>query len=159
MNLRTYMRLVHPYLAAQHLEQVFDIPSSKVLPSQSKRLNVSLQPSDQLGLVSVVLHYKECSTLEEQGWQLLDTCKDVEGVIYSYLQDSFQMTIQMDFRENWPYWAPRITVHDIKNDRYDITTLVRHFNCNLRTEWSPALGFDKTLLMLLSKILEKIHYV
>ncbi len=159
MNARTYQRLVQPYVGTQHLEQLFDIPSSKELPSISKNINVFIEPSDQLGLITIQLTYRECSTLEKQGWQLMDTCQDVERLIYSYLKDSLTITVEMDFRENWPYWAPRIKVTDMKNDTYQIIPLVRSFNCDLRTEWSPALGFEKTLLMLLSRVLEKIQYV
>ena len=159
MNVRTYQRLVYPFVGSQHLEQLFDIPSSKELSSISKNINVYIEPSEILGLITIKLQYKECSSLEKQGWQLVDTCRDVQGVIYSYLQDSMTIVIEMDFRENWPYWAPRIKVTEIKNDIYRIIPLVSSFNCNLRTEWSPAFGFDKTLLMLLSRILEQIHYV
>ncbi len=159
MNARSYQRLVQPYVGTQHLEQVFDIPSSKDLHSISKNINVFIEPSDELGLITIKLRYKECSLLEKRNWQLMDTCEDVERLIYSYLKESFTITIEMDFRENWPYWAPRIKVTDIKNDTYQIVPLIRLFNCDLRTEWSPALGFEKTLLMLLSRILEQIHYV
>jgi len=159
MNVRTYNRLVTPYLGRSHLEQVFDIPSSKVLPSTTKRINVYVRPSDELGLISVEFHYSEKATIEEQGWQLMDVCKDVEGVIYSYLQDSFHVTFEIDFRERWPYWGPKISLKEMKNDRYNIAPLIRQFNCDIRAEWSPALGFDKTLLMFLSRILEQIKYV
>ncbi len=159
MNPRTYQRLVQPFVGTEHLEQVFDIPSSKDLPSISKNINVFVEPSEQLGLITVKLQYKECSILEKQNWQLVDTCQDVQGLIYSYLKDTLTITMEMDFRENWPYWAPRIRTADIQNDIYQIVPVVRAFNCDLRTEWSPALGFEKTLLMLLSRILEQIHYV
>lgn len=159
MNTRTYNRLVLPYLDTRHLEQVFDIPSIKVLPSITKRINVYLRPTDELGLLYIHLDYSEKATIDDQRWQLMDVCKDVEGVIYSFLQDSWSLTIEIDFRERWPYWGPKLKLMGLENDRYKLEPLIRQFNCDIRAEWSPALGFDKTLLMLLSRILEQINYV
>ena len=159
MNVRTYQRVVQPFLATQHLEQVFDIPSSKALPSVTKSLNVSVIPSDQIGLLDIRIAYSECSTLEAEGWQLLDVCEDIEREIYSYLRHTVKLTIEVDFRDHWPYWAPKIKLIHSSNDSEHLTRLVHQFNCDLRTEWSPALGFDKTMLMLLSRILEELKYV
>jgi hypothetical protein len=159
MNPRIYQRLIQPHLAVPHLEQIFDIPSIKVLPSLAKSIHVIVVPSDELGLLTLEVTYKERSTLEHDGWQLMDTCKDIQGVIYSYLQDTLKVTIQMDFRERWPIWAPKLKVTHCSDDRYKITPVVNQFHCDLRAEWSPALGFDKALLMLLSRILEAIKYV
>jgi hypothetical protein len=159
MNARTYQRLVQPFLNSEHIEQAFDIPSTKVLPTQTKYINVIIHPSNELGLLTATFSYKECSALEAEGWQLLDTCKDVQGLVYSYLRDSLKITLEIDFRDHWPYWAPKIKVIHCSNETHNITKLVQQFHCDLRAQWSPALGFEKTLLMLLVRILERIHYV
>lgn len=160
MNVRAYTNLVQPFVGNNNqIEQVFGIPSTKVLTTTTKLLNVAFVPSEELGRIELVLTYRELSNLEYEGYEMLDTLKDTQGIIYSFLRDTFRVTIELDFRDHWPFWAPKIKVTHTNNNNYNIDMLVKRFNCDLRAGWSPALGFEKTVLMLLTLILEAIHYV
>ena len=159
--IRAYTKHIYPFLKqhGSHTEQAFDIPSIKVLPTETSLLNVTLTGLDEIGLVEVKIDLKKMSTLEYNEIQLDPICEDVERLIYSYLQDSLSVTVLMDLRNNWPFWSPKMKVIQISKDEHDLNKVIQRFNCDLSTDWSPALGFDKTVLLLLNRILEATKYV
>jgi hypothetical protein len=159
--IRAYTKHIQPFLQehGSHTEQAFDIPSTKVLPTETQILNVTLTGLDEIGLVEVKIDLKKMSTMEHQEIHLDPVCDDIERLIYSYLKDSLSLTVLMDFRNNWPFWSPKMKLIKISKDTHDLNSVVQRFNCDLSADWSPALGFDKTLLLLLSRILEATKYV
>lgn len=165
MNARAYQHLITPLLAHQaKIEHAFDIPSIKDLPTLVKLLNIQMveqEEEQEIGLLTFTLTYKEISPLEFRGWKLMDLPEDVEREIYSYFKNSLEITLQIDFRNRWPFRSPRTKILSCSKQAQtkEFTELVHRYNCDLQADWSPALGFDKTLLMLLVRLLEKIQYV
>lgn len=158
MNARAYQHLLSPLQAHQgHIEHAFDIPSIKVLPTLVKFLNIQLAEGEELGLLTFLLTYREVSPLEYGRWKLLDLPEDMEREIYSYLKSSTVLTFQVDFRNRWPFRSPRVTVLS-DTSSYGFSKVIHRYNCDLQAEWSPALGFEKTVLMLLVRILDHIQF-
>jgi hypothetical protein len=159
--IRTYTKTILPFLKAHgsHTEQAFDIPSIKVMPTETTLLNVSLKDLEEIGLVELTVTIKKLSTMEHQDVHIDPVCYDVEKLIYSYLQDTFTVTVLMDFRNNFPFWGPKMKLSKVSKDIYNLDSVINRFNCDLQADWSPALGFDKTLLLFLSRILEATNYV
>lgn len=158
MNARAYQNLLSPLHKHQgHIEHAFDIPSIKVLPTLVKCLNIQLAEGEELGLLSFTLTYRELSPLEYGCWKLIDLPEDMERKIYSYLKSTTVLKFQVDFRNRWPFRSPRVTVLSDKSN-YEFSKVIHRYNCDLQAEWSPALGFEKTVLMLLVRILDHIQF-
>ena len=161
MNARAYQHLIAPLVSHREtIEHAFDIPSIKVLPTNVKSLNLRLEEGqDELGTLTFHLTYRELSKLEYEAWKLIDLPEDIEREIYSYFKKTLELRFQIDFRNRWPFRSPRVSILSLTVSDSKLKELVHRFNCDLQAEWSPALGFDKTLLMLLVRILEQLQYV
>lgn len=160
MNPRAFQRMMQPFekFNGIHIEQAFDIPSSKDLPTTQKRICVKFGDLTQVGHLDLAIYHQERSLLESQRAQLLDVPEDLERLIYSYLKETITLKLQVDFTR-CPFRAPKVSVVECSHPSIDIYTLVERFNCDACHDWSPALGIDKSLLILLSRILELIGYV
>jgi hypothetical protein len=161
MNPRAFNRMMERFRhhGTSHLEQVFDIPSSKVLSTLTKLINLQITETSQLGVLEFTFKYMELSTLQYQGWKLMDMCEDMERLVYSYLKDVLVLKFQIDFSNRFPFRAPKVTITFCSNPRYDIYTVTEQFNCDTFHDWSPALGIDLTTLCFLNRVLEAIKYV
>jgi hypothetical protein len=160
MNPRAFNRCMERFQrnGNHHIEQVFDIPSIKVLPTEAKLINLYLAETTQVGIVEFTLKYMEVSTLQWQRWKMMDVCDDIERLIYSYMQDTLVLKFQLNFSQ-FPFRAPKVKITYCSNPHYDLYKVVEQFNCDAQYDWSPALGIDLTVLTLLSRMLEEIHYV
>lgn len=160
MNARAHQHLILPLAKhQQQIEHAFDIPSIKVLPSQRKILNIRLQDSEEIGLLKFVLTCKDVSNLEYEGWKIPDLPEDIEREIYGYFRNSLTICFQIDFRNRWPFRSPITSLLSCTDSTLKLGELFHRYNCDLRADWSPSLGFEKVVLMLLCRILEKIDYI
>lgn len=160
MEARLFERLMRPLQPhLNHLEQAFDIPSSKVLPTRTKSIRLQIDESANLQRVPVTVYYRDICRLESGRWQIPAVPEEIEDLIYSYLRDKVTIRFEIEIANRFPYRAPKVKVTECSNPNYDIYTLVEKFNCEAQDSWSPALGLDKTLLILFSQILELIGYV
>lgn len=125
---------------------------------QEKRIHSWFELTDILGHYILVLRVTEQNRAEIMGVPLELFPEDIERLIYGYLKSSNEIRIQMTTPDLFPIRPVFFKLLSATHSATQIQTIVHQINCDLNLNYSPALAIEKTILILLSRILVFIKY-
>lgn len=140
-----------------NLETYFQISPTQT-NSQEKRIHIWFEPTDILGEYILVLRIQEQNRAEIMNIPLEIFPEDIERHIYGYLKTSNEIRIQMKTPDLFPIRSVSFKLLSATHSASEIQTIVHQINCDLNVDYSPALAIEKTILILISRILVFIKY-
>lgn len=143
----------------ERIEEFFQIPSRVVENQIEKRLNLWMEPTDEIGKYIFVLQRTEMSLAEREGVALEKLPEDIERLIYGYLKSKNTIRIEIILPHRFPILAPKFKLLSATNGEGTIQRILHRIHCDMDVEYSPALAIQGTLLILLSRILRELQYV
>lgn len=141
----------------ENLENYFQISPTQT-DAQEKRVQIWFEPTDFLGQYILVLRIKEQNLAETVGVPLEIFPEDIERLIYGYLKGSNEIRIRMTTPDLFPIRSVSFKLLSATHAATQIQIIVHQINCDLNVDYSPALAIEKTILILISRILESINY-
>ena len=140
-----------------NLETYFQISPTQT-DAQQKSVKIWFEPTDFLGQYVLVLRVKEQNLGEKVGVPLEIFPEDIERLIYGYLKGSNEIRILMTTPDLFPIRSVSFQLLSATHSATQIQSIVHQMNCDLNVDYSPALAIEKTILILISRILECIKY-
>lgn len=143
----------------QDLHTYFQIPEVVQKDYLETSLNIWIEPTDILGCYILVLHQVTSHLADAEKVPLEVLPEDIERLIYGFFVDSNTIRIQMELTNDFPIRPPKFTLLTATKGGTKIQKVTHQMNCDLYSEYSPALAIEKTLLILLSRLLNKLEYI
>jgi hypothetical protein len=143
----------------KNIHQYFGIPETTYDGAVQTTLRIHLEPQEILGDYILVIHRMQKHLAELEGVPLACLPSDLERNIYKYLADSNTIKIHMRISHEFPIRPPQFAFMEATRQAHEIKNVVDQFKCSLAPEWSPSFGIEKSVLYLLSNILQELHYV
>lgn len=112
-----------------------------------------MEPTDILGTYIVILQRTSQHTAEFKKVPLTILPFDIEKLLYGFLSHSNTIRMKMILPNDFPIRPPRFDLLSATRKEPSIQKEVAAFNCDLAVDYSPALAVEKTLLILLTRIL------
>jgi len=143
----------------QDLHTYFQIPEVVQKGQLETSMSIWIEPTDILGVYIVVLHQVTAHIADNEKVPLELFPEDIERLIYEFFVESNTIRIQMELPNDFPLRPPKFTLLTATKGGTKIQKVTHQLNCDLYSEYSPALAIEKTLLILLSRILNKLKYI
>jgi hypothetical protein len=143
----------------QDLHTYFQIPEVIQKDHLETSLNIWIEPTDILGVYILVLHQVTAHLADAAKVPLKAVPEDIERLIYGFFVESNTIRIQMELTNDFPIRPPKFTLLTATKGGTKIQKVTHQMNCDLYSEYSPALAIEKTLLILLSRLLNKLEYI
>ena len=141
----------------RNLESYFQITPIQT-GSQEKRVQIWFEPTEVVGQYILALDYTEQNLAEKEAVPLLVFPEDIERIIYSYLRDQNQIRIKMTFPEAFNIRPLSFKLLSATKRITEIQAAVHQMNCDLNVEYSPALAIEKTVLIMIVRLLEVLPF-
>ena len=143
----------------QDLHTYFQIPEVIQKDHLETSMSIWMEPTDILGSYILVLHQVTAHLADTKKVPLETLPEDIERLIYGFFMDSNTIRIQMTLPNEFPIRPPQFTLLTATKGGTKIQQVTQQLNCDLSFDYSPALAIEKTLLILLSRLLNKLEYV
>jgi hypothetical protein len=143
----------------QDLHTYFQIPEVVQKGYLETSMNIWMEPTDILGAYILVLHQVTAHLADTTKVPLEAVPEDIERLIYGFFVDSNTIRIQMELPNEFPIRPPKFTLLTATKEDTKIQKVTQQMNCDLCVDYSPALAVEKTLLILVSRILSKLKYI
>ena len=156
--IETFMQFAMP-TKFKNIHEYFGIPETTCDGSLQVTLRIHIEPQEILGNYILVIHREQNLLAELEGVPLACLPEDIERNIYKYLAYSNTIKIHMRISHEFPIRPPQFTFIGATQQAKQVQDIIEQFKCSLAPGWSPSFGIEKSILYLLSNILQELQYV